>query len=358
MTSKEINVTKICIFYSRRMRCKAYVFILALTVTFLTGCTSCSQSEYDFHTPEDALSFYQQYLNTLKDTKHSNTNEFAAMVNKWRENKDTVLHFLQKDSAFLNDDKCELHFSMTNDSIRKQMLRLSETWRYSYSDVLAIKEQTSSFKDDKELQDAVHQAEPFFKSLNEVPTSFSDKASILKRYRYFLSNATQSQISNKNDMLNFIRQEDFFFRSFLTLLYEMNNEQLSDITENTQRVCQNIFIAARQGKIPAKDVMVYMSMRTVRRLLQNAVICINDINRVDLKDKAQCNAYLWMIIQPFISISPFALATLTPEERSNFNYVMTQIPKSSRFAETFDIKPQALNYLLPQQLLKMYILSI
>ena len=99
-------------------------------------------------------------------------------------------------------------------------------------------------------------------------------------------------------------------------------------------------------------------MRTGRRLLQNAVVCVNDINRMDIRDKAQGNAYLWMIIQPFISIDQFTLATLTTEERSNFDYIIRQIPKSKKFAKTFDIKQQALNYLLPQQLLKMYILSI
>lgn len=99
-------------------------------------------------------------------------------------------------------------------------------------------------------------------------------------------------------------------------------------------------------------------MRTGRRLLLNAVVCVNDINQMDIKDKTQGNAYLWMIIQPFISIDQFTLATLTSEEKSNFNYITQQIPKSKKFARTFDIKQQALNYLLPQQLLKMYILSI
>lgn len=358
MAKKDNKRTRIHNFQVQHLGRKGYWLLLAIILSTISSCTSCSQGEYDFQSPEDAIAVYQKYLGTLKDTKHTSTKEFSTILNTWKETKDTVLHFLQKDSSMLNNDKCALSFGMTNDSIRKEMLRLAETWRYSYSDVLTIKEETSSFKDDQELQVAVREAEPFFLSLTETPISMSDKASILKRYRYFLSNASKRQITNKSDMLNFIKQEDFFFRSFLEHLYEMNDEQLSDITENTQKVCQGIFIAARQGKITAKDAMIYMSMRTVRRLLQNSVVCINDINRVDMKDKAQGNAYLWMIIQPFISISPFALATLTPEERSKFNYVVTQIPKSTRFAATFDIKPQALNYLLPQQLLKMYILSI
>ena len=44
--------------------------------------------------------------------------------------------------------------------------------------------------------------------------------------------------------------------------------------------------------------------------------------------------------------------------RNRLDYISTQLPKSRRFADTFDINLQALNYLLPQQLLKIYVLSI
>ena len=138
----------------------------------------------------------------------------------------------------------------------------------------------------------------------------------------------------------------------------METEPLSDITQETERICRNIFIAARNGEIAARDAMVYMSMRTVRRLLQNSTACISDINNQKTMSKSQGNAYLWMIIQPFISIDQFSIATLTPQEHSHFNYITAQLPKSVKFAETFGIDQRALNYLLPQQLLKMYVLTL
>ena len=138
----------------------------------------------------------------------------------------------------------------------------------------------------------------------------------------------------------------------------MDKEPLSDITKDTETICRDIFIAARNGNIPAKDVVVYMSMRTVRRLLQNSVECVNNINSLEMRNKAQGNAYIWMIIQPFISIDQFSLATMTPQERSKFEYIISNLPKSKRFAQIFDIKQRELNYLLPQQLLKIYVLSL
>lgn len=77
------------------------------------------------------------------------------------------------------------------------MLRLSETRRYDYSDVLTLKENTSPFKEDKEIQEAVKEAEPFFESLSNTPISQSDKNSILKRYRYFLVMANKRTINSK-----------------------------------------------------------------------------------------------------------------------------------------------------------------
>ena len=325
----------------------------------LPACMSCSSDEsLNFRTADDALKFYQTYLGNLKEMKTSNTSTFYKEANKWRETSDTVFHYLMKDSVFLKDDHCAERFTAIHDSIRFEFLRLTETWRYSYSDVLIIKEQTSAFHDDKELQEAVGEAQPFFLELDSIPLIEGDKASILLNYRKLLKDTKLKGINTKNDMLDFIGKEDIMFRSFLAHLYDMDKEPLADITQETESICRNIFIAAKEGKIKARDAMVYMSMRTVRRLLQNSTACIADINHQQMKSKAQGNAYLWMIIQPFISIDQFSIATLTPQERSQFNYVISQLPKSVKFAKTFDIDQRALNYLLPQQLLKMYILTL
>ena len=349
---ESIKKYRTCIKSHLDILCMAFAFLLA------ASSTSCTNNKYGFSSPEDAIGTYREQLNILRNAKTSNTKDFGMLICKWKETKDTISNYLRKDSVLIKDERVAQSFYGIHDSIRNEMLRLSETWRYDYSDVLTLKEQTSPFKEDKEIQEAVKEAEPFFESLSNTPISQSDKNSILKRYRYFLAMANKRTISCKKDMLEFIKQEDFFFRSFLAHLSEMNNEPLSDITKETDDICRNIFIASREGKITPKDAMIYMSMRTGRRLLLNAVVCVNDINQMDIKDKAQGNAYLWMIIQPFISIDQFTLATLTSEEKSNFNYITKQIPKSKKFARTFDIKLQALNYLLPQQLLKMYILSI
>ena len=362
---KEIDVTlhpesNIHICMMTKKRSMRYVSLLTISVcSILSALVSCSEKDsLNFHSSDEALLAYQNYLASIKETKTSNTANFCKAIKTWKETTDTVYHYLMKDSVFLKDIRCAEKFSSIHDSIRFELLRLTETWRYSYEDVLKIKEQTSSFHDDKELQEAVSAAQPFFQTLDSISPYEDDKASILAKYRLLLKETKEAGINSRQDMLDFIRKEDLVFRSFLSHLYEMDNEPLADITQETESICRNIFVAARDGKISARDAMVYMSMRTVRRLLQNSTACISDINRQQMKSKAQGNAYLWMIIQPFISIDQFAIATLTPQEHSQFNYVITQLPRSTKFARTFDIDQRALNYLLPQQLLKMYVLTL
>ena len=343
---------------ARKMLRKTLLPVLLVWMV-LPVCLSCSDKDkLNFTSPNDALDAYQSFLAEMKAIKTSNTINFCKDANRWKEMSDTVYHYLMKDSVFLKDNHCADRFTAINDSVRFEFLRLTETWRYSYDDVLKIKEQTSAFHDDKELQEAVSEAQPFFLALDSITIIDGDKGTILSAYRKLLKETKVTSISNKNDMLDFIGKEDILFRSFLAHLYEMDNEPLADITQETESICRNIFLTAKDGKINARDAMVYMSMRTVRRLLQNSTACIADINRQQMKSKAQGNAYLWMIIQPFISIDQFSIATLTPQERSQFNYVIAQLPKSTKFAKTFDIDQRALNYLLPQQLLKMYVLTL
>jgi hypothetical protein len=340
---------------SRKFLLKAIALLPLLGLT-LTGCSS--DGSYNFKTSSDAVETYHQYLTSVQNIKKSNTEDFSKEISHWKEVNDTVIHFLMKDSTLLKDHNVAAQLSIIHDSVRNEMLRLSETWRYSYDDVLKIKEITSQFQNDKDLQEAVTSAEPFFIELNDIPVIEGNKTAILSMYRGFLSISKANGIKNKKEMLAFIKQEDHYFRSFLAHLYEMDNEPISDITRDTEIICRSIFLSAREGKISARDAMVYMSMRTVRRLLQNSVVCVTSINNQQIKNKAQGNAYVWMIIQPFISIDQFSIATLTPAEKSNFNYIVNQLPKSVKFAKTFDIDQRSLNYLLPQQLLKFYILSL
>ena len=340
------------------MKCKPNVLIGVLLFGLSFSFLSCSKDKLKFESSEQAVDVYRQYYHELKGKKTSDANTLVTDINEWKELSDTVFRYLMKDSAFVRQQNVVMSYYQLGDSIRKQFINLTETWKVTYDDVYTVKTGTSEWVKDKDLAEAVQEATPFFESLDETELPTMKKEALLSKYRGFLEITLKNGVKTKKEMLDFIREEDKYYRAFLAQLYYMENEKLSGITRNTEKICTGIFGAVKDGELTAKDVMVYMAMRTTRRILLNSTVCLNDINTYRMKSKAQGNAYLWMIIQPYTSIDAFSIATLTERGKNDFKSISNVLPGSLQFAKTFDIDPDVLKYLLPQHLLKMYLMTL
>lgn len=340
-----------------------YALIVAMLLTLISsiilGVKSCSGTGmYEFRTSSEAIDCYRDYLATLRRTPKMNVEMFSSEVNRWHETRDTVSAYLAKDTTITKDSQLRASFYDISDSVRYEFIRLAETWKCSFNDLIIIKEWTTPFRDDKEIIEASQKASIFFQRLDTVKIGSTKKLEAIYKYRLLLSETEKNGIRTSADLMRFLILEDVCFRSFLYHLYELDGDNISDITESTERICRQIFLDARDGKLDKKEVLTYMSMRTVRRLLQNSTVCVKDISRKKMRSEVQANAYLWMIIQPFISIDQLAIAMITPEGRKQMEYIADQLPKSTAFAKAFHIDQKSLSYLLPQQLLKMYIMTL
>src|SRR5574344_946775 len=79
--------------------------------------------------------------------------------------------------------------------------------------------------------------------------------------------------------------------------------------------------------ISSEDAMIYMTMRSNRRLLLNAEICSSDIRTGKVKTAAQQTAYFWMVLQPYLSIDDFGMAVLTSEQKKQFEKLASDAPQ-------------------------------
>lgn len=336
----------------------AFVLLVLLFSIFL-GIKSCTCSDdYDFKNSEDAVSRYRSYLNELRNKQKTDANTFCNDINHWQEMRDTVINYLARDTTINRHIPLVYSYYDITDSIKVEFGRLTGTWKCSFNDVIRIKEGTTPFRNDDEIIKASQQASRFFHMLDSVQPPKVSKEFAISQYRDFLIDMEHAGINDTLQLKKFLIKEDIYFRTFLAHLYEFDGERISDITQSTQRLCHSIYMDAREGKMDKKMVVTYMSMRTVRRLLQNSTVCVNDISHKRMRSDIQANAYLWMIIQPFISIDQMAIAMITPEGRENLTYIAEQLPKSTSFARAFNIDQRSLSYLLPQQLLKMYVLTL
>lgn len=85
-----------------------------------------------------------------------------------------------------------------------------------------------------------------------------------------------------------------------------------------------------QGDTPpftTSEVVILLTMRNNRRLLQNALQCVNDINNRKVKGGDQSAAYLWMLLQPWISFDGFALSLMSDAQRGTLRTLAAETPK-------------------------------
>jgi len=147
---------------------------------------------------------------------------------------------------------------------------------------------------------------------------------VLSTYRALLAESIRDGIHSRDDLTAYIAREDAVFRGFLTHLHELGSSDVADIACDTERCCSQVFLAAGRGEIAWRDAMLFLAMRTGRRLIQNAHTCIDDIRNRRVKTPQQACAYIWMLLQPYASMDGLCLALLSPQERERLDEIAAQ----------------------------------
>ncbi|MFR0921493.1 MAG: hypothetical protein ACLSG2_17260, partial [Bacteroides intestinalis] len=184
----------------------------------------------------------------------------------------------------------------------------------------------SPYNNDEELHHAAGEIRPFFNSLDNLPFHKGNKEQILAAYRMLLTRTIRNGIHSRNELITYITKEDAIFRAFLSHLHDFEGESMVDITRGTEQCCSQIFLAAERKEITYREAMLYLTMRTNRRQIQNMQICIEDVRNKKIKTSSQAHAYIWMLIQPYTSLDGFSMTLLSDKERKQLDRMAAQTP--------------------------------
>ena len=328
-----------------------HLFFLCLILSM----TSCSvKSDYHFDNPHDALKQYRDFHHSIAAEPKANAEKLANFICQWQELSDTVYNYIKKDPAFTAHASLSMTFQVTSDSVRVELLRLASDC--SLSDVAYVKMHTSPYRDDEKLNVTKAKAKTFFSALDKQ--SVYNKGNVrekIERYRRFLAATQEHGINNQKELLSFLETEDRHFRTFLTNIDEYSNVGLKDVTKMTEQICADIYRATSENKLASEDVIVYMGMRTCRRLLLNAEICSKLIKAGKVNSPSQANAYLWMTLQPFLSMDALSISMLTEEQQKQMTELAASFPEISKRLSTKDYADPEHLARIPSQLLRLYI---
>lgn len=302
--------------------------VASAVLAVILVCTSCGSGKQSlsYKTSEEAVNAYSAYLSDVRNKKDLTSDKLVAEVARWRETRDSVVSCLRRDTMPTLHCDWNLNFHEIHDSLRKEFCRIVLAKPRTYKDVLRLKEVASPYMQDKDLLQAKADAQPFFVSLDSTAIYRMAFPKLLERYRKFLAQVQKKGIHSKNDLFEFIKEEDVFFRSFLSHLNETDKQNLQDIIQNTERCCLQVFRSADRKELLYRDALVYMTMRTNRRLVLNASQCINDVRNGKVKTPASAQAYIWMLVQPYTSIDGLGIAVLSDMDRKRIDKIADETP--------------------------------
>lgn len=328
-----------------------HLFFLCLCGSLFSSCDHVPK--YDFQSPDNAIHTYRTYHKSVADIQKADAEKIAVLITDWQSLSDTVLHFLDRNEA---ESQLTI-FSQLRDSIRFDLFRLTDSC--TLHDLAIVKLHVSSSRTDHDLDSLRQEAVTYFSSLDRTAIpSVRNADELLEGYRLFLLDARKKKMLGRKELLEFIAREDLYFRTFLTHIGECTEKDMTEITRLTEENCRAFYQAVANGTLLSEEVLVFMSMRTVRRLLMNAQECHDLLRKGKINSSGQAVAYLWMMLQPFISIDDFALTMLTDKQQRQWLDLADDYPKiisRPKVTQYYNI-----DYLsgIPNQLMRLYLSTL
>ena len=344
-TSERKNTQKSFIFH---------LFFLCLVLSF-SSCTE--SSDYLFKNSTDALQQYRDFHHSIAAVQQVRAEKLVDFICQWQELSDTVFSYIRKDPAFTSHASLSMSFQKTSDSVRIELFRLAKNC--TLSDVAYVRMHTSPYRNDVQLDSTRKKATAFFSALDRQ--TLYNKGNAREKtafYRSFLADTREHGIHSMDELLSYLQSEDRHFRTFLSNIGDYTDVGLEDITKMTGQICADIFRSASENRLSTEDALVYMGMRSCRRLLLNAQVCAELIREGKVDSESQANAYLWMTLQPFLSMDALAVSMLTEAQQQQMTELAASYPEISERLVTMEYAAPEQLARIPEQLMRLYIATL
>ena len=312
---------------------KSYLCIVHKTITsiisgfciiILASCGNDTTNE-KFKSSKDAVNAYNEFSSKLASSNNLSFVEVADRISQWQDLRGTVFPIISNDTTNSSQRNILLSLEQTEKHIKLNISRLIGTAQMTFPDLVNLKLKISP-RIHEEMMPTIDDANYFFSKLDSIKLHTGTVESLLKNYRSFLLESCEDGITNKQAMLDFFSREDFYFRSFLKHLDSSSKHDMTDISHLTEEACMLVYQSTEEGLISYNDAVVFMSKRNTRRMLLNAIACIDDISDAKVLNKEQAMSYLWMLLQPYILIEPFDCSLMSDVERMKFHKVSDLTP--------------------------------
>ena len=312
-------------YQSNKTKGMAWAAMALFAIMLHTSCSRQESNRFVFHSSEEAVAACHKQLAAFREVKDADTGKLTSVVSTWLELQDSVYTCLSNDTTIHSHSHLTTDYYSVADSIRGEILRIAKTRPRSLHDVTFLKIHTAIGRDKTRDSQDYKQACKMFNDMDKCHV-YDDIRRTIETYNALLD--TTAAFSKEHDVVMFLKEEDRCFRSLMNHLSEVDQEHLAAITDKTSRLFDDLYarVVSDSKNEVSERMTLFLTMRFNRRILQNAEACMRDIKARKQLDGQQRNNYRWMLIQPFMSIDNYSMASLTTDQEESFLRLAEELP--------------------------------
>jgi hypothetical protein len=298
-----------------------------LLLPIVAMMVSCSNdAPQSFSSSPEALKACQSVLSSFRTNKSYDIKILAEMTAHWQQVQDSAYICLLRDSTIADNADYNVVFFAVADTIREVIMERVLAKPRTMDELMTFKVLTTKGRKNVQKSDDFKRVCRFYDKADKQPV-IADIKNTIAEYKALL--AQQKQIRSEQDLMVFIKAEDRCFRSLMKHLSKVSQEDLQMLTDRTAVLIDALYRNTAKN-LGAKDnnrVMLILTMRINRRIIQNAQACVTDVIHRKKLTEQQAGNYRWMLMQPFMNIDGNAMSALTDEQYKQLGDIAKRLPQ-------------------------------
>lgn len=307
---------------------------------------------------EDALTAYEEFKDKFHNADKSSTYKLLNNLNAWKELEEQVFHHIASDTTPNQSHSIQekARCAIIRNDIKNEVIRFIDNHQYTYTDIIDIHQSFNEYNFKDRFPDIFHEAENFFNGLTKQVYSEKSMQEIMTEYTNRLLYWKSKGFSSRQDMLEFIKEEDSLFTLFLSHLYEYDSKSIGTIIEMTSHISNLMIQAANKDKLDRRELGIYFGMRTNRRLIQNAIKCAEAIRLGQVKTPEQATMTVFILLNPYSNYNRLCTGAHTKKQIEALQSLGVQIPQLVNQLKQKGLIREQLPDSLPGKIIKEHIL--
>lgn len=243
----------------------------------------------------------------------------------------------------------------TGNRIRQTVDHVVDSRMCDFKDLVTIQHNFPTLHLNQKMLYLQHNAETFFQDMDSATISSVNSQSVLHNYKAMLDHWQRKEFKNRDALVSFLRAEDYHYRSFLSHLNEYSSHDMAIIIQSTESLLSQVASDTRRYSLDWAEVVTYMSVRTNRRLIQNADTCLSGLSYSSMQNDRQAAMTLPMLLHPYTNLNQFTLGMRTPGQYAQLMDMGDKISIAINSQQCKQFIPASRFDSLPNKLIKEYI---